>query len=312
MTGCAGAKGGAPHDEALSSPSVVATFCNFPAPQAPAVFRLAPGSEACSRVALGFPHDVEGCTGIAGDEERIYVLCISEGVHHLVALARDTLEFIFSQPLPEVKEGHSILAKGEHLYVVSTGTDEVIRYRLVSKGLSDSRVVWRASRAGIDTHHVNSVAVWEGNVVVSAFGPKFGVLWTSALEGYVHDISRDVRIKNGIYHPHSLSVRRDRLYYLESHRKLFCSLDGPLFAVPGYPRGVCWLSDDLVCIGSNVGRRFSRSTGLIANPADPGEATGSCGITVGDVKRGRPVKRLDLGWVGGEIYDMLAESKSQR
>jgi len=66
-----------------------------------------------------------------------------------------------------------------------------------------------------------------------------------------------------------------------------------------------------VCIGSNVGRRLSKSTGLIANPADPGAATGRCGITVGDVTRGRHVKRLDLGWVGGEIYDMLAESKSQ-
>ena len=311
MTGCEGAKRGAAHDEALSSRSLLVTFCNFPTPQATGLFRLAPAAEACSQVALGFPHDMKGCTGIAGDEERIYALCVSQGMHHLTALARNTLEFLFSQPLPEVKDGHSILAKGEHLYVVSTGTDEVIRYHLAPKGLSDRQVVWRASLAGCDTHHVNSISSWEGSVVVSAFGPKFATLWTSALEGYIHDISRDVRIKNGIYHPHSLSVRGDRLYYLESHRKLLCSLDGPLFSVPGYPRGVCWLSDDLVCIGSNVGRRLSKSTGLIANSADPGEPSGSCGITVGDTKKGRHVKRLDLGWVGGEIYDILAESASQ-
>jgi hypothetical protein len=290
---------------------MLVSFCNFSAPRATAIFRLEPGSDNLSEARMMFPHRVEGCTGMTGDGARIYVLSVSEGAYHLMALTRNELEFVFCQPLPEVKDGHSLLAKDRKLYVVSTGTDEIFRYNLAPQGVSDPRVIWRATVSGTDTHHVNSITEWQGNLVASAFGPKFGTLWTSALEGYIHDISRDMRIKSGVYHPHSLSVRGDRLYYLESQRKLLCSLGGPLFSVPGYPRGVCWLSDDLVCIGSNVGRGLSKSTGLIANPADPGKPSGSCGITVGDVKTGRRVKQLDLGWVGGEIYDILVENANQ-
>ena len=298
-------------NKGLLRKTVLVSFCNFPCPREPAICRLAADSGDLAQVPLALPGSVEGCTGITANRVKIFVLCVSEGICHLAALTRSRLEVIFCQPLPEVKEGHSIVADDDQVFSVSTGTDEVIRYNLGPKSVRDPQVIWRATVSSTDTHHVNSITRWKGNLVASAFGPKFGTLWTSALEGYIHDISRDVRIKNGIYHPHSLSVRGDRLYYLESHRKLLCSLDGPIFAVPGYPRGVCWLSDDLVCIGSNVGRRLSRSTGLIANPADPGERSGSCGITVGDVKKGRHVKRLDLGWVGGEIYDILAEGGSQ-
>jgi uncharacterized protein DUF4915 len=290
---------------ALPVKPTLISFCNLPVLRATAIFRLDTSSGELSEIGLGFSRSVEGCTGMTSDDARVYVLCVSEGIYHLSVLTKDELEYVFCEPLPEVKDGHSILVKDQQLYVVSTGTDEVIRYDLAAEGAINPRAVWRASPCGSDTHHVNSIADWNGNLVVSAFGPKFGTLWTSALEGYIHDISRDVRIKSGIYHPHSLSVRGDDLYYLESHRKLFCSLDGAIFSLTGYPRGVCWLSDDVVCLGSNVGRRVSKSTGLIANPADPGEASGSCGVTVVHIKTGRRLKHLDLGRVGGEVYDLM-------
>jgi hypothetical protein len=292
---------------ALPVKPMLISFCNFPAPRATAIFRLDISSENLTEIGLGISRSVKGCTGMTSDEERIYVLCVSEGMHYLSVIARDELECVFCQALPEVKEGHSILAKEGQLYVVSTGTDEVIRYDLAAEGAKNSQVVWSASPSGSDTHHVNSIADWQGNLVVSAFGPKFGTLWASALEGYIHDISRDVRIKSGIYHPHSLSVRSDQLYYLESHRKLFCSLDGVILSLTGYPRGVCWLSDDVVCLGSSVGRKLSKSTGLIANPADPGEPSGSCGVTVVNIKTGRRLKHLDLDRVAGEVYDLMVK-----
>jgi hypothetical protein len=292
---------------ALPVKPMLISFCNFPVPCTTAIFRLDISSGNLTEIGLGISRSLEGCTGMTSDEARIYVLCVSKGMHYLSVIARDELEYLFCQPLTEVKEGHSILAKDGQLYVVSTGTDEVIRYDLAAEGVKNSQVVWSASSSGSDTHHVNSIADWQGNLVVSAFGPKFGTLWTSALEGYIHDISRDVRIKSGIYHPHSLSVRHDDLYYLESHRKLFCSLDGGIFSLTGYPRGVCWMSDDVVCVGSSVGRRLSKSTGLIANPADPGEPSGSCGVTVVNIKTGRRLKHLDLDWVGGEVYDLMVK-----
>ena len=49
-----------------------------------------------------------------------------------------------------------------HLYVVSTGSDEVFRYDLGPTGLSNPVVIWQAQRLDTDTHHVNSISRVEG------------------------------------------------------------------------------------------------------------------------------------------------------
>ena len=146
---------------------------------------------------------------------------------------------------------------------------------------------------------------WHGNLVIAAFGPKFGSLWSSASEGYLHDISRGICIKSGIYHPHSLSARGKSFYWCESQRQLFWCLDGPIASLDGYVRGACWLSDQRVCLGTSVGRKQSKSTGLVGNPTDPGESTGSCVVSMIDIAAGRCEKRIDLTCVGREIYDLL-------
>jgi hypothetical protein len=97
----------------------------------------------------------------------------------------------------------------------------VFRYDLGPPGLSNPIVVWQASNFETDTHHINSIAEWQGNLIISAFGPKFGTLWSSAFDGYIHDISRDRCVKTGIYHPHSLAALGDRLYYIESYRSFY-------------------------------------------------------------------------------------------
>ena len=181
-----------------------------------------------------------------------------------------------------------------------------VRYDLAPLGVRNPEVIWRASNTGTDTHHINSIIEWQGSLVISAFGPKFGTLWASAMDGYIHDISQDRRIKGGIYHPHSLSVLGDRLYFLESYRKLFWCLEGPMTSLDdGYSRGVCWLSNDFVCLASSIGRRLSRSTGLIANPADPGKVAGNCGVIVRNVTHSKTIKRINLEGFGPEIYDLM-------
>jgi hypothetical protein len=284
--------------------SILLSFCNLPTPLRTGILRLDLDSEEAAEVELGSEANVESCTGLSADGNRIYALFLSDGIYLIGALSRNDLQPVFRQPLPEIKDGHSILAKEEYLYVVSTGTDEIFRYDLGPKGVSNPVVIWRASDTTTDTHHVNSITGWDGNLVISAFGPKFGTLWSSAFDGYIHDISRNRSIKGGIYHPHSLAVHRNRLYYFESYRKLLWCLEGPVSGLDAYSRGVCWASEHLVCVGSSVGRRFSRSTGL-ANPADPGELAGSCGIRLSDIRLGRTVKEINLQWFGPEIYDVI-------
>jgi hypothetical protein len=72
--------------------------------------------------------------------------------------------------------------------------------------------------------------------------------------------------------------------------------------VPGYARGLC-ATDRHVFVGSSVGRRISRSMG-IANPADPGESTGGCGVSVLDQETLAVLDFIDLGHLSTEIYEI--------
>ncbi|MGE5251239.1 MAG: DUF4915 domain-containing protein, partial [Bacteroidota bacterium] len=224
---------------------------------------------------------------------------------HIAVLREADLSPLFFQHTPQVGDPHSILASGDCLYVVSTATDEVLSFDITDTALLNPRVVWKASDAGIDTHHVNSIVEKDGDLMVSAFGPKAGDLWSTAANGYIHNISLDRRIKEGIYHPHTLSVHDDQIYYCESHRGWFCSLEGPVFQLNGYSRGISWCSDDLVCVGTSIGRKVSKSTGLLANPADPGEEIGQCAVTLRACATGDLLYQRDLSWFGPEIYDVL-------
>ena len=288
--------------------SVLVSFCNLSAAKSTGILKVDLPSESFHPISLGCFSSVTSCTGLAIEGEKVYLLVVSGGMHYLVGFRQSDFKPAFCQSLDEIKDGHSILTKNGYCYIVSTGTDEVIRYDLVPRGLINPQVVWQASSTKTDTHHINSIIDWRGNLVISAFGPKSEALWASASDGYIHDITRDICIKTGIHHPHSLSVQGRQLYYCESHRKLFCSLEGPIFQLRGYARGVCWLSDDLICMGTSVGRTFSKSTGMIANPADPGEPTGTCAISIRRITTGRTIKYVDLGWFGPEVYDLLALS----
>jgi hypothetical protein len=283
---------------------ILLSFCNLRTPLRTGILRLDLDSEEAAEVELGWEGNVESCTGLSAYGNRIYALFLSGGLHYIGALSRNDLQPLFRQPLSEIKDGHSILVNEGYLYVVSTGTDEIFRYDLGPVGVSNSVVMWRASNTRTDTHHVNSITRWNGNLVISAFGPKFGALWSSAFDGYIHDISRNRCIKAGIYHPHSLAAQGNRLCYVESYRKLLWCLEGPVSGLDAYSRGICWVSEDLLCVASSVGRRISRSTGL-ANPADPGELVGGCGIRLSDLRRGRTIKQIDLQWFGPEIYDLV-------
>ena len=291
--------------------SVLVSFCNLRDCRKTALLKVNYDSESVEEVELGSRDAIETSTGISIANKNVYVLFASGGVQYLAVLRLDNLRPIFHQALPEIKDGHSILAKQSHLYVVSTGSDEVFRYDLGPTGLSNPVVIWQASNLGTDTHHVNSIVEWKGSLVISAFGPKFGALWTSAFDGYIHDISENRCIRGGIYHPHSLTAKGKRLYYVESHRKLLWCLEGPMLPLDGYSRGVGWLSDDLVCFGKSVGRRFSKSTGMIANPADLAERVGNCGVALTDIRRGKTIKQIDLEWFGPEIYDVLVIEEEQ-
>jgi hypothetical protein len=287
------------------------SFCNLPASYHHALvcLEVTPDKKKafyCEPAAIKtINKPIRSVTGLAVNSNGVFFMFLSEGAFYLAALKREDLTLAYYQELPEVKDGHSILAVGDNLYVVSTGTDEVLRYTLAGNEVRDPEVFWRASNSGADTHHVNSIMEINAEIFVSAFGPKEGVLWSSAVNGYIHNITSDTRVKEGIYHPHSLSKMNGMLYYCDSSRKALCSLEKNQFKVDGYARGIAWLSDESVCVGSSIGRRISKSTGLIANPADPGEVAGRSKISIGNINDQRVIAEFDLSRFGPEIYDIL-------
>jgi hypothetical protein len=247
----------------------------------------------------------DNAMGMGRTGDRIYTICSSERGFVIAVLSARDLAPIAQHAVPQVREAHSICVMGDTIYAVSTGTDEVFAVDMAGDTFSEPRVVWRATNSGRDSHHLNSLIEVAGELFVSGFGPKTDTTWTSATNGYIHNISRDVRLRDGIYQPHSLSVRNQRMYYCESHNRTFCSLDGPLFRLVGYSRGVTWLSDDLVLVGASILRTVSKSTGLAVDPADSGPPPDSCGVTLYDLARGRELFHIDLSWFGPETYDLV-------
>ena len=263
-------------------------------------------------ITLGYPEPVRDARGLASNGQKIFILFSrfiaseNENKYYLAILRQHDLSPLSYQELTEVKDGHSIFATKKNIYVLSTGTDQVLRYDILEDGVHNSQVIWRASDAQIDTHHINSIIEMNGELFISAFGPKTGILWSSASNGYIYNVSRQTFVKEGIYHPHSLSERNGNLYYCESSRQLFCSLDTSLFEMDGYTRGGAWLSDELVCITSSIGRRVSKSTGLVANPSDPGDVAGRSSLVIGNVNTRKVIVEVDLSWMGPEVYDVLS------
>jgi GT2 family glycosyltransferase len=293
---------------------VLVSFCNNPeSTTSPILCIKIPktdiGAVEYAPVHLGYPGLINHVTGITISHKMVLIAFNAEGRFYIAGLQKRDLAPIFYQNLPEAKDIHSIFAWNNRLYVVSTGTDEVLAYDILHNKLDNYQVIWRASLEKSDTHHVNSIVECNGDLFVSAFGPKSGKLWSSALYGYIHNITRDIRIKDDIYHPHSLSAQNDQLYYCESHNGTLCSLYNQILQLSGYSRGVGWISDEEVCITTSIGRKVSRSTGQIGNPADPGDPAGKCGLTIQNIKSGKTLASIDFSWFGPEVYDVLVLSE---
>ena len=259
-------------------------------------------------VALGFPELVTTATGLTFADGKIFVLFTSRANKtYVAALNENDLGPLFYYELPEVKDGHSILAIDNCLYVVSTGTDEIVCYDIKEKSLENPQIIWRASDTKQDTHHINSIVEYDGDILLSGFGTKTGQLWSTATNGYIFNITSNSFLAERIHHPHSLSIRNGEIYYSDSHRNTFCKVgqSETIFDLQGYTRGISWLSDDLVCLATSMGRRVSKSTGLIGNAADPGELVGECGLLLGNIFKKKIVGKIDLSWFGPEIYDIV-------
>jgi hypothetical protein len=250
--------------------------------------------------------DGNGATGLALSSQHVYAI-IQDQERHLAVFDRTTMALCGAPSLPEMADAHSLWVDGESLYVVSTGTDEVVRIGMNGSEIGSHEVYWRpdtdAPRA--DVHHLNAILGFGGDLFVSGFGRKSGATWSSARDGFIVNVTEQRVVASGIEHPHSLVMLGDSLAFCESRRSTVQVIGDPrMQQLPGYTRGMC-VAGETLYVATSTGRRVSKSTGLVNNADDPGAPHGGCAICRLSATSLAVEEIIDLSNYGYEIYDLL-------
>lgn len=291
---------------------ILISFCNLPIPKKNALVLLKLKGDDGSKyiqnqIRIDYPQKTKSATGIARGSGRIFVLFMQSEKALIAILNEKDFSLLKYQELPEVSDPHSVLYTDSELFIVSTGTDEIIQYSITDDELIKPRVFWKASNSKEDTHHINSIINLNGEIIISAFGKKEERGWPSAQNGFILNITNREVIKEGIYHPHTLSTRNGKIYYCESKRSEFRSIEESdyLFKFEGYTRGVAWLTDNIVCIASSNRGKNTRFRRILTRITNRDFIRGSSTLCILDVMQRKLIDVIDLSMNGPEVYDIL-------
>jgi hypothetical protein len=205
-----------------------------------------------------------------------------------------------------VKDIHSIWlsATEDSLYVVSTGTDEVIKLILEGAQVVDEHIYWRPEPdiTREDVNHINCIYEWQGNLIISGFGKKIeNEEWNAARNGFIYNISQNKSIVSGIEHPHSFAVAGNKLLYCESRKRRLAVVDDDrTITLPGYARGLCRMNNKLY-VGTSASRKVSKSSGKLNKSL--GVDGGDCTISRINYDTFQIEKTVSLRKYAEEIYE---------
>jgi hypothetical protein len=203
----------------------------------------------------------EEIAGLAADEHFVYVAVRRPA--GLILLNRRDLRVVQRHALPELNDLHSLGVREHEVFVVSTGTDEVVCLSLRGSRIVSQSVLWRPAGSALraDAHHLNGLCFYRGELHVSGFGKKTGEGWPTAGDGFICNLERGATVVSGLRHPHSLLPLDDGLAYCESGaRTVHLPARPPIRDMPGYARGLCRIGDHLL-VGASARRLVSRTSG---------------------------------------------------
>jgi len=233
--------------------------------------------------------NVSGFTGLTQDDEYFYALSQTSPTK-IYIIEKFSGKVMLDQDLREVIDPHSLAVSGNFIYIVSTGNDQVLKYKFdrSKKRLFFQKIFWwpEDSDKISDTHHLNSISVFKDHIYISAFGPKKSEKWDSANGGYVFNITENKKEIENIYQPHSMFIKNNifskkNIYYCESSTKSIRKNNRTIIRLKkgGYTRGL-YLEDKFLFLGTSGGRKKSKSTNLENNFADPGFSEEDCRLLV--------------------------------
>jgi hypothetical protein len=226
----------------------------------------------------------------------------------LRALDHGSLQDRWQYPFTVGRDVHSICADGRSLYAVSTGTDEVLRLDLDGEGrVKTEQVVWKpdpeAERA--DLHHLNDVAVIDGRLLISGFGPRPGPnAWQDARKGFVRSTSDGTVVLGPLYHPHSIcDLGSGEFAVCESpRRRVVTNKNRTSSPLPGYARGLC-LAEGKLYVGTSRNRHPSEPLSILPYRGDYGDQ-GLAAICELDLATLDVERIIELSPHGREVYDI--------
>lgn len=295
---------------------VLVSFCNVSSPRLPLLALFNPASGILLPLRLPDPaRQFKGITGLAregpylyavaqfrpGEAERLTSRCA------LLVFSSKSLELVHTYEFRGVADGHSLVWSAGKLYVVSTGTDEIVELEMNGAEVRSERPYLRSAHATrSDVNHLNGLCDSPDGLIMSAFGPRTDSSWASATNGFILNVKRKEMIRHGLQHPHSPFILGPSVVFCESRKTSVGTVAGDRKQLlPGYTRGVCmWGSD--ICVGTSVGRRTSRSTGkVVENPGVAGIASGGCTISRLRADDFGIISTFETPLAVGEIYDLM-------
>ena len=248
------------------------------------------------------------CNGMAGlASNGRYIFVVVQSPPALFVFDAQDFSPVSYYAFPSALDVHSLLLEEGRLFTVSAGTDEVLELGLNGADVVSESVIWRPepSLRRFDFHHLNGICRWGDDILVSGFGKRAEGGWGAAANGFVHNITRDVRLVSGLQHPHSVTVIGGRVAFCESRPRLLRVLgEERAVTLPGYTRGLC-ADGTHVFVGTSKPRRVSKSTGQVNQASAPASAPPRCTISRLSAADFTVHETVDISARGSEVYDLL-------
>src|SRR5262245_36747516 len=189
------------------------------------------------------PTHAERFMGVATTAAGLLAVAGSSETAFLATFDRDLVQTGWHE-LPGVSDPHSIVFESAFLFVVSSGTNEVIRYRLTDNGPTNPVVVFSVSSD--EPQHFNGLVRLGDSVVLSAFGTSAREAPTSSNTGYLVDTVTRVLLRTGLDQPHTPYTHCGELIFCESRPSRLYRGEQVSTVAGAYLRGLTIAPDGLL------------------------------------------------------------------
>jgi hypothetical protein len=237
-------------------------------------------------------------------------ICTQSVSPYIVLLRSTQLEVVHVHALKAVRDAHSIIFYDGHLYVVSTGTNEIYRLKVEDFRVDGEELFWRypGTSSHSDDVHLNGITVSNSRLIATAFGHRKDEKWAG--NGSVFYPETGEVIAEGLDQPHTPICSEDALFFAESSPGAVHvykrNAEGQWIhegRIPtgGYARGIAF-SNAKLYIGISSLRNVSKSQGIMLAEQ---ELSSRAGIMCLNLPELSPESTFDLSPFTREIYDIL-------